>query len=315
RCLSLLVWGCWLAAGMDLLNAATGIFHVYYVCAMQPALAALVGIGSVNLTRAAVSGRSRQRAVVAATLVVAGALAIWLALGSGRLVWLTVPAAVVASVSGLLIAPRRFGPAVRAWLRRPLAAPATTALVLIALFWGPGVWSFATLAAPGSGLDPQAAHPATHIRPPANATLARMPGPAELAVIGRLETRSQGSRWVLAVDSSMVASPLIIATGEPIMAMGGYNGSDPILDRARLAHLVRQGAVRYFLVAPGSTFQSRVDHDIGAACRPMSSWRLERWSGTNETLLTPWGRSSPPPPAVAAKLYDCRGRAQALRGS
>lgn len=42
--------------------------------------------------------------------------------------------------------------------------------------------------------------------------------------------------------------PLIIATGDPVLSLGGFTGSDPILTPAKLAALARQGVVRYFLL-------------------------------------------------------------------
>jgi len=38
-----------------------------------------------------------------------------------------------------------------------------------------------------------------------------------------------------------------LASGEPIMAMGGFNGSDPTPTLAEFQAFVRDGAVRYYL--------------------------------------------------------------------
>ena len=44
---------------------------------------------------------------------------------------------------------------------------------------------------------------------------------------------------------------MIIQTGEPVMAMGGFTGSDPILTADSVAQLVKDGTVRYFLLGGG----------------------------------------------------------------
>ncbi|MDQ2740700.1 MAG: hypothetical protein M3Z66_00100 [Chloroflexota bacterium] len=51
--------------------------------------------------------------------------------------------------------------------------------------------------------------------------------------------------------SSNQAALIIIATGDPVMSLGGFSGSDPILTTAKLAALAKQGVVRYFLLGAG----------------------------------------------------------------
>ncbi len=44
------------------------------------------------------------------------------------------------------------------------------------------------------------------------------------------------------------ADAIILETNQPVMALGSFSGSDPILTTAQLAALVKSGAVRYFLL-------------------------------------------------------------------
>jgi hypothetical protein len=57
------------------------------------------------------------------------------------------------------------------------------------------------------------------------------------------------ARFLVAVPTSAEASPLILATGEPVMALGGFGG-DQILTADELAHVVEKGELR-FLLLPG----------------------------------------------------------------
>ncbi len=59
------------------------------------------------------------------------------------------------------------------------------------------------------------------------------------------------ARYIVAVSSANQASSAIVQTGEPIMATGGFSGSDPILDAASLAQLVRDGTIRFFITGGG----------------------------------------------------------------
>jgi len=49
------------------------------------------------------------------------------------------------------------------------------------------------------------------------------------------------------VSSSQSADSIIIKTGEPVMALGGFSGSDNILTLAQFKELVKKGEVRYVM--------------------------------------------------------------------
>ncbi len=73
----------------------------------------------------------------------------------------------------------------------------------------------------------------------------------DTALIRYLEQHQGTTRYLVATASSMSASSIIIATGKPVMALGGFSGSDQILTTAQLAHLVANNVVHYFLVQSG----------------------------------------------------------------
>ena len=66
-----------------------------------------------------------------------------------------------------------------------------------------------------------------------------------------LEAHRGSATYLFATASSQTASPYIIASGQPVMALGGFNGSDQILSLSQLQALVRAGTVRYFLLDGG----------------------------------------------------------------
>lgn len=55
-----------------------------------------------------------------------------------------------------------------------------------------------------------------------------------------------GERWIIAVSSSNDAAPLILETGLPVMAMGGFSGSDSILTLQQFKEYVYSGELRYY---------------------------------------------------------------------
>jgi 4-amino-4-deoxy-L-arabinose transferase-like glycosyltransferase len=46
----------------------------------------------------------------------------------------------------------------------------------------------------------------------------------------------------------MTAGGIILATNKPVMSLGGFSGSDPILTTSQLKTLIHQGTIRYFLL-------------------------------------------------------------------
>ncbi|HEY7342977.1 MAG TPA: glycosyltransferase family 39 protein [Ktedonobacterales bacterium] len=70
-------------------------------------------------------------------------------------------------------------------------------------------------------------------------------------LLAYLEAHRGSARYLLATLSSQTAAPYIIASGQPVIALGGFSGSDQILTVSQLQALVSSGAIRYFLLDGG----------------------------------------------------------------
>ena len=53
--------------------------------------------------------------------------------------------------------------------------------------------------------------------------------------------------WVAAAVGSNSAAGVQLATGRPVMAVGGFNGSDPAPTLQQFQQLVAEGQIHYFL--------------------------------------------------------------------
>ena len=82
-----------------------------------------------------------------------------------------------------------------------------------------------------------------------------------------LQSNREDARFLLAVPSSMAASSIIIQTGEPVMALGGFSGSDPILTAQQIAQDVAANTVRFFLIS-GSAARNGTDANRPATAAP-----------------------------------------------
>ena len=67
------------------------------------------------------------------------------------------------------------------------------------------------------------------------------------AVVSRLEAGASQYRWVAATTSAPQAAPFELATGKPVMAIGGFMGTDNAITLPAFEQLVRVGKVHYFI--------------------------------------------------------------------
>jgi len=74
---------------------------------------------------------------------------------------------------------------------------------------------------------------------------------ANTGLIHYLEAHQGNDRYLLATLNSMSAAPIIIATGKPVMALGGFSGADRIVTPSSLSAFVPNGTVRYFMLTGG----------------------------------------------------------------
>jgi 4-amino-4-deoxy-L-arabinose transferase-like glycosyltransferase len=73
-------------------------------------------------------------------------------------------------------------------------------------------------------------------------------GTADKQMIAYLEAHRDGATWLVAVQGSSSAASIILATGGiPVMAMGGFRGTDAAPTLAQFEQYVKQGKVHYVL--------------------------------------------------------------------
>ena len=69
-----------------------------------------------------------------------------------------------------------------------------------------------------------------------------------------LTTGAAAYRWVAATVGSESAAPLQLASGEPVMAISGFNGNDPAPTLAAFKRLVAEHKIHYFVGQNQSSF-------------------------------------------------------------
>jgi 4-amino-4-deoxy-L-arabinose transferase-like glycosyltransferase len=267
---SLLLWGTWLVVTAGVFSYMNGIIHPYYTVALAPAVAAVIGIGAVTLWRKGFVG-----VAVLSGAVALAALQTYVLLDSVLLLVLGLAAA------GLLLVIER-----NLWV--------ATLAVVIALA-GPATYSFETAAATHTGAIPAAGPASTGFGGGGPTGGGGGGGGGGFAgggggMSGLLDAPSVGDNlatllknsgdysWAAATVGSNNAAGYQLASGEPVLAIGGFNGTDPYPTLAQFQEMVRDGQVRYFLGDGGMSSTSSGGSDAGA--------QIADWVAANYTAET-----------------------------
>ena len=285
-----LAWGAWLVVTLLTFSLMAGIFHAYYTIALAPAIAALVGMGAAEAWehRERAVG-SIALAVATAATAVWGFILLsrttewnsWL-----RVVVLAVGLAAAFGFLAISRMHRRAVPVVvGAALLAGLLGPAAYSVQTVATgHSGSIVDAGPTVAGaqggPGGGgtrggMPGQAPGGTTGQAP--GGTTGQAPGGTaggtrggaggaggaggmggllnaaapSTAVTSALSAGADQYTWVAAAIGSQNAAGLQLGTQLPVMAIGGFNGSDPSPTLAQFQALVQQGKIHYFLAGGG----------------------------------------------------------------
>jgi len=83
--------------------------------------------------------------------------------------------------------------------------------------------------------------------------------------------KNQGkTKYLVAVQDSNSAASYIIETGKPVMSMGGFLGSDPILTLDGLKALVKSNTVRFFQGLEGRGSDDGIASWVQSSCRAVT---------------------------------------------
>jgi 4-amino-4-deoxy-L-arabinose transferase-like glycosyltransferase len=261
------LWSGWLLMYLVVFSDAKGTFHPYYTVVMAPAVAALTGAGLVAMWQL---GRRSARWSWMLPATVAGS-AVWAAIllerTTGYYPWLPT----VLLVGGALAAAGLLVLQLDA-VRSKVVLAAVAVVASLTMMAGPAAYAATTIANPASGSIISAG--------PSGGRSGGMGfgggGPSGVGsgtaagsdALDRYLVAHKGSaRYLVAVSGSQSAAPIILATGQAVMAMGGFTGSDPSPTLAQFVAMVKAGEVHYVLVggnggggpAGGSSTTSAID--------------------------------------------------------
>jgi len=279
---SLLLWAGWALTYGVVFSLAGGIFHAYYLAVLGPPLAALAAIGLVALW----SDRGRVALPLALLATAAWQTYIAIDLASWRF----------DDIPTLLLSVLGVG--------TMLAALRVSRVALAGLLVLPAAWALSPALEPGNLMLPSAS--LARVVAPRDATrhagVRNYPVATEDArLLAFLEANHRGERFALAAPNARLAAPVIVRTGLPVMAFGGFMGTDPILSFEEFKRAVERGELRFVVLSGQGSFGLGADDEDRRRL-------FIAWVRRNGTRVEPvlWSGPSGGQPRMPIGLYDLR---------
>jgi 4-amino-4-deoxy-L-arabinose transferase-like glycosyltransferase len=295
---AILVWGSWLVVTGLVLSYAQGIIHPYYLIVLAPPIAALFGIGvtwtwarrELLVARFALAAAIGSTAVWSYVLLdrtptwqpwlrfvvlSAGLAAAMLALAPPSLRLARM--AVVLAVASALAAPAAYAVQTAATAHGgalPTAGPAGASTMTRGGFGGPrgagggfgrGGFGRGGFAPPAGGLGgPGVAPGGGNVGGRGGLGGLLNSSTPSAALVALLQRDASSYTWVAAAVGSNSAAGVQLATDQPVMAIGGFNGTDPTPTLPQFKALVAGGKIHYFLAGTGRGGASSTGSAIAA---------------------------------------------------
>ncbi|WP_312878285.1 ArnT family glycosyltransferase [Lentzea indica] len=296
------LWGGWLVVNVLVFSYQKGVFHPYYTAVMAPAIGAIVGAGAVWAWRKYREQEGRGWFVLPACVAVTAAWA-WVLISRNTSWhgWLRYAVVIVALVAIVALALRK-------------VPRAGLVLGLVALLLAPAVWS-------GAGA---VSTTATASLPAAGPVQDELPvgwDSGELTadqrkILDHAKSHSSGAEIVLAVEGgSQAAKAYIVATGETVVGMGGFDGGDPAPSTDQLSAWVRAGKLRFVLTGGGMRDDNSVTERsrwVEQNCKPVLTVGGEGGEGGPDDQGDPDDQSSQNDQSGQGDMGDGGGQGQTL---
>ena len=236
---AVIFWMLWLLIHIVIFSMTSGVIHPYYVVVMAPAVAALVGI-SLPFLWGAYTRRKPYAWLLPVLVGVTAVIAVIILGYAGTMAWLMwmIGLLGLAGMIGLLVnlyMPRR-------WLQNLAIIAAIAACTLT-----PTVYTLATVNVAHTGSIPTAGPNSTAMRGSNNER-----SQADSQLVQYLLKHQNGATWLVAVASANESAAIQLTSGQPVMAVSGFNGSDTPLTLEQFKQLVKAGKVKYYAISSHS---------------------------------------------------------------
>jgi len=251
---ALVLWGGWLLTCLVFFSAVEGIFHAYYAIMLAPALGAVVGAGIAQFWRWQ-AGRPWMNALYAFAVVLTIAFQIYTANQYGvQSVWVYLPIILLIAGTGLL------------FLKSLHSVAYMT--ILASMLMIPFIWTGMTVLDKVPNTNLPTSFDGGNVRQVASQQAPELNevNKADNDLVTFLQANTQDTEYLVAVPNAHTGSPLVLSTGRPVLYIGGFSGSDPVIDAAGLAEMVANDELRYVLFSGGNNGKQDIARWLASSC-------------------------------------------------
>ncbi|MCY9079371.1 glycosyltransferase family 39 protein [Bacillus inaquosorum] len=239
-------WAAWLVPVAGFFSIA-GFFHQYYLIMLAPPIAALSGIGWYTMYRLYKNNKDWASCLLPAAVLITAAFQVYILsaytsqIGS---VWMYVLGLSGLGITLALLILKRSHP----------FSKQLTIISLCVLLLAPVYWSATPLLYGGNSVLPESG---PQLKSSANGGN-MFSSEVDTGLLSYLRKHNTGEEYLFATLTTVTAAPYIIHENESVMAMGGFNGTDPILTVSELKKLAKEGKVKYFLLSGNNSGNSEL---------------------------------------------------------
>ncbi|APQ97394.1 glycosyltransferase family 39 protein [Clostridium botulinum] len=253
RKLSLVLWSMWLLPEFIYFSFIKGLFHPYYLTMLAPPISASVGIGVVSMWK--LYNENGWKSWILPVALIADGLTQILILSyyyniSNTAKILTTIVAVLCIVSSIILAIVNLRKNKKDILKfkNIKFKKSLVTIALMGFLITPLVCSATTIFYPVSGTFPSAGLSLMTNKQKDGFNMGD-PNSGNTKLIEFLKSHKTNEKYLLVTSSTNgYASDIIINTGESVMALGGFFGTDKVITLDEFKKLVNNGEIRYVMV-------------------------------------------------------------------
>jgi len=284
RKLSLLLWFMWLLPEFIYFSFSKNVTHTYYLTTMAPSIAALVGIGLAAMWKIFKEGGLKTW-ILPTAFIINGLVEILIlsynySTSSGYKIVILITGLlgiVFSIILALVNITRAKNTSKNTKLNKILIS-----IAFIGLLIAPMVWSFTPIFHQMNGSSPSTGLELFSNKQKGYSTVTN-----NSKLIKFLEANKKNEKYLVEVPSAMTyGSDLILKTGEPILTLGGFSGSDPILTVNQFKQLVADGDIRYAMVSGGTSRGMGMSGGMAGAMTSNSNNAIMSWIKANGKVVS-----------------------------
>ncbi len=290
---ALTLWGGWLLICVVFFSMVSGIFHAYYAIMLVPPLGAMVGMGFAQLWKWDTDKNWVGLLFIAAAgITLAFQVFASYQYGEQRY-WMI--------VSGILFLAGSF--------LMPRARRTAYITLLCAMLVIPAYWTVMTTISNANINLPTAYRGSSQASGPYGAGPARQPGQVPGSQVNEelvdyLQANTQNIKYLVAVPSSQQGAPLVLATGRPVLYMGGFGGLDDVVSADDLRAMAANDELLYVWYVDGRRDKPEIAAWLKTSCFVIQQFsEVKVGTDGNQTASGPPG--GPGPRNQTMSLYMC----------